>query len=307
MKFDFISDIHIDNWLKDIYAEKNEAIEYFITNILFDQKPPKEKREVLIISGDIGHYIDTNITFLKKIKKYYHKIGITFGNHDMYLENEKERTEFKLSSYKKIKKFKDEILKIKDIYFLDGTTFTHKGIKFGGLCGWYDVGNKKELWKHFSNDSMYIYMGENYLEYDNELALFQYGYFLPDIEPKQILEKETKKLEKLTKHKRHVDVLVSHIPQILKEDLKKNCSKEILEQLEKYEEKDEILNGDVFYYIDNKELLYKTQAKIYLFGHTHLKDIDMKINIKDKELRVISNCLGYSKENLYTKIETYKV
>ncbi|MEO1923501.1 MAG: metallophosphoesterase, partial [Nautiliaceae bacterium] len=183
MKIGFKSDIHLDFWLP-LYGD----IDSFIKEVL---KP--QKADVLIIAGDIGHYNDQNILLLEKLQEFFDYILITFGNHDLYLIDNKFKT------YKeRLEGLKSRIKSLKKVYFLDGDLMEIERVGFVGAGGWYDFSlavkhgyqfdKVKLFWRYFMNDSKNI---------------------KPEIDPVNfsMLQKE-----KLRKNIDKADIVFTHVP-----------------------------------------------------------------------------------------------
>jgi predicted MPP superfamily phosphohydrolase len=150
MILDIISDIHLD-----FYVEKDkELIKAFIEKLL-NTKTDKVF-DILVIAGDLGHYNDDNVYFLKEISKYYKKVFVTWGNHDLYLVNDKEVTKYNYNSFNRLKDLKEKLTKIENLVFLDGEKIKYNEITFWGSGLWYDVLNITH-WANYMNDARYIY------------------------------------------------------------------------------------------------------------------------------------------------------
>jgi predicted phosphodiesterase len=128
MKIDFISDTHIDMYLRDGRSTIERFMDVFVT--------PNKGSRVLIIAGDIGHYDTENAEFLKACAARYEKVYYVLGNHDWYvlpdypvkIKHAHERSE----RLKKLLIGEDRIV------FLDGTYDTFEDVVFFGFTGWYD-------------------------------------------------------------------------------------------------------------------------------------------------------------------------
>jgi len=149
MILDIISDIHLDFYVRFNRIKTEAFVERLIntkTNKNFD---------VLIIAGDIGHYNDDNIYFLELISKFYKKVFVTWGNHNLYLL-ESQREKYNYNSFNRLNEFKEMIKEIDNVVFLDGQKIEYKGITFWGSGLWYEV-NSLEHWTNYMNDSRLIF------------------------------------------------------------------------------------------------------------------------------------------------------
>ena len=126
MTLDIISDIHLD-----FYARFNQKDIETFTKKLINTKTDKNF-DVLIIAGDIGHYNDDNVCFLELISKFYKKVFVTWGNHDLYLISENQRKKYDYNSFIRLNELKEKVQKIDNLTFLDGKKVKYEGITFWG-------------------------------------------------------------------------------------------------------------------------------------------------------------------------------
>jgi hypothetical protein len=77
-------------------------------------------------------------------RKIYKKIFVTFGNHDMYLVSNAQRSKYQIS-WNKVKDLKQICECIDTVEFLDGNIIEVDGIKIGGAGMWYDMSYCKNL------------------------------------------------------------------------------------------------------------------------------------------------------------------
>jgi Icc-related predicted phosphoesterase len=259
MKVDIISDIHLD-----FYARFNR-----VKTEAFVEKLIKSKRdkifEVLVIAGDIGHYNDDNFHLIELLSKYYEKIFITWGNHDLYLLSSQYTEKYNYNSFNRLNEFKDMLKSIENVAFLDGQKIEYKGITFWGSGLWYNV-ISLEHWSNYMNDSKYIYdRKEGYkivLPYD----FFPIEY---SFNTTKLYEKEYEKIKNLD----YADVIITHIPPV-----------KIFDNFER---------GDDYFYVDyGEEIIEKIKPKIWIFGHIHAKTYK-----SFKGCKLVANPLGYPEEN----------
>ncbi len=267
MTIDIISDLHVDFYIKrtDYTERTRKTTRMFIDNIL-----PDEPGDVLCLAGDISHY-NTQIHILfEEFKKIYSEVFYVHGNHEMYLISNSQRDKYN-SSFDKIQEIED-IAKATGVRMLSGQVIDISGVKFGGLPGWYSITTPKELrdWKNFMNDAHRIYTGKE--------VSGMYSYNLrpkADFDPVGFYEEQ----EKLLIEMESCDVLMSHIAQVLPPD--------------------EIMNpafrgnsSNLFYYVDNWELIKRINPKLYIYGHTHDAQAWRKENTE-----MICNPYGYPHES----------
>jgi len=108
MTIDIISDIYLN-----FYARFNRVkIEAFIEKLI---KSKRDKTfEVLVVARDIEHYNDDNLYLIELLSKYYKKIFITWGNHDLYLLSTQHREKYNYNSFNRLNEFK---VMVKNIIF----------------------------------------------------------------------------------------------------------------------------------------------------------------------------------------------
>ncbi len=241
---------------------------------------PETPSATLVIAGDTSHYNTLTVELLKELKGTYSNIIIVYGNHDMYLTSEAQRNKYQ-SSDLKVAQLKGELEEIEGVWFLDGDKIEINGIVFAGLCGWYDLPTKyeRDQWRFFMNDSNYIYSG---IEYRTP---YHHGSVRAEWDTQEFYEQQKVMLEGLNE----IDVLVTHVAQVIPSD-------EVLP---------EMYRGDytnIFYYVDNMELVKATGCKCYIYGHTHNEQ-----EWEQQGVKVLCNPYGYPRESIGRKIKTLKV
>ena len=77
--------------------------------------------DILVFAGDNSHYPRQNKLMLEKIaaKKIYKKIFVTFGNHDLYIISNQQKSKYK-TSWDKVLELKQICEEIDTVEFLDG-------------------------------------------------------------------------------------------------------------------------------------------------------------------------------------------
>ena len=82
MKVDYISDLHLDFWIRELNPQSpkfQKQIDQYLDMI------HAKGGDVLIIAGDLGHYFQQDSAFLLACKELYRHVMLVRGNHDMYL------------------------------------------------------------------------------------------------------------------------------------------------------------------------------------------------------------------------------
>ena len=248
---DFISDIHIDFYNYEIIAQ-----------YLIDEKASK----ILIISGDIGHYIKDNLNFVKILANVYEHVLIVLGNHDLYIEDlfndSKLKMEYSIKEYNKIK----------NVHCFNGDTIEIENIVFGGSMSWYDGSYIKKYFNNmFREDILNLWKKTIY---DSEKIFFNNKNKIDFLS--QIFMSEYLKLNNI---KNEIDVMITHInPSILQ-----------IHQNKRFE--DNITTG--FFCFDGYNLYKDTNIKYWFFGHTH-----DNLYFKHENIEFLCNPFGYPRESM---------
>lgn len=275
IKIDFISDIHLDFWVRELAPgnKLNKLINIFITNTL---KPLDG--DVLVIAGDLGHYYHQDTELLRQLKTFYKEIIIVMGNHDLYLVSSGQQKKYNKNSFNRIVEMK-EFCKEHNIHYLDGDTITINNVRIGGVGMWYNLPTQGHIaqWNKVMNDSNLIMEGTS--PYKMLLDYYHYEKISAFDTQKHYLN-EVQKLKNLK-----CDVLVTHVPPVL-----------IPNELKGRYVDD---RNNIFYESDNFENVFKTEAKLIISGHVH--DVyDYKIS---NIIRHVINPLGYKQEDKGTSIK----
>jgi len=112
MKFDIVSDLHIDHWGGN-----------FEFDWLFGQQS-----DILIVAGDTSDSIDQSCQYIEKLTKYYSTVLVVDGNHEH--QNSMSNLNDSINYWKKI------INQTNAIYLGDKQPLIN-GVKFIGVCGWW--------------------------------------------------------------------------------------------------------------------------------------------------------------------------
>jgi Icc-related predicted phosphoesterase len=267
MHIDIISDIHLD-----FYARFNQVKTDALIKRLLNSKTDNIF-DVLIIAGDIGHYNEDNFYFLKQISRYYKKVFITWGNHDLYLlPSHKEKYQH---SFNRLNELKEMVKEIENLTFLDGKKVEYEGISIWGSGLWYEVSSLSH-WVNYMNDAKYIYdkKGEYKIVMPYDIYPVKFNF-----NPAKLYEDEYEKIEKLD----NADIIISHIPPI-------NVA--MVDTI-----------GDNYYFVPYGEMIIeKVKPKYWIFGHTH-KNVFKKFG----DTQLICNPLGYPEENDNFKLISIEV
>jgi predicted phosphodiesterase len=191
MKVDYISDIHLDFWMKkSSISEVCDMLEI-------------SGGELLIIAGDLGHIFGQNTAFLYYLNKLYHDIVFVHGNHDLYNVH-KDSTKTTKVRINALKSFCNTV----GIHFLDGETVEINGVKIGGTCSFWD-------------DSFYQMLTGTILSQENMVYLYKKSLndarFIRDFDPVKFQKEQFGKLSSIDP----VDIMVTHYAPVIPPNLKR--------------------------------------------------------------------------------------
>ena len=294
MKVDFISDVHLDFWIRELNPQNRKMdsqINTFISTILPNRS---NAGDVLIIAGDLGHYFSQDSKFLLALKEIYKHIILVAGNHDLYLISTAQENKYLHDSNNRILEMK-RFCKENDIHYLDGNTIVIDGYKFAG-CGmsWDEThyfsmienatrSDVTELFNEVMNDSRLIFGGKpNY----RQTGMYGGYKFVSSFNPYEYFKKELSKLDKIDENDL-IDVMVTHY-----------APHKPIGMREKYE----FSLSSTFYYFDGGELINRLKPKFWIFGHTH-----DNYDYTYKNTHFKCNPLGYPGENTYNVIKSFEI
>ena len=235
MKISILSDLHLDFYFHGSKRVKDVNIKrVFDSYLSYD-----EEFEVLVIAGDISHYV-SQVVILERIAKLYNykRIFCVLGNHDLYLISSSARYKYENNSRNRMAEWFTKSSEC--VRFLDGTIEEYKGVTFGGAMGWYDgtynaptsynYADPVSLWEYYMNDSKYI---KGFKDFYDLLAMEK-----PKV--KNILS---------------ADVVITHVCPI---------SHRMAFQ-DDYQEQ----TSSMFYAFDGEDLVAESKAQCWVFGHSH--------------------------------------
>ncbi len=289
MKVGYISDIHLDMYVDerlriykylsegklDIKSIEKEEIKETVRKML-----PEDKVDVLIVSGDLGHYNHQNLIMLQEFENFVDKIFVVYGNHDWYLINDQQK-KYKFESSKRISQMTKMIrTKTAKTTLLDGQIEVWGGYKFQGITGWSDG----SYMKHLSGNRDYLELYNSIYQYGH------YGYYMNDarlIKPRH-LQADFNRLDIDKLQSGKVDVMVTHHnPSILKEH-----------QPEQFQ--DDLFTA--FYCFDGATLVEEKSPKAWVYGHQH-----DGLEYVSKGCKMYCNAIGYPHELKPKQIKAFEL
>lgn len=259
MRFDVISDLHLDLWTN---KKNGKWLKLFIDKIV----PIREERsEILVIAGDLGHSNTQNYNAVRFLKEFYKNIVVVHGNHDLYLIHEESVDTYQCDSFCRLVDLQKKLGSIDGVHFLNGSSVEIDGVTFGGTVGWYDgVFAEREhnftperidqMWRHFA-DCRWIYTPDG--------TTFDWRSYY---------QGQRRAMEDLTDY---CDVMITHhVP--------------IWEKM-RMEFRNDPSSG--FFHFDGYDLVEKMTGKVWVYGHTHDQYF-----YEYKGCQMVCNPLGYDGE-----------
>ena len=274
MKVDYISDIHLDFWIKELNVNSDKfrnELKTFIETVQI------KGGEVLIIAGDLGHYVSQIKEFLLKMKELYRYVLFVHGNHDMYLVSNKQQFKYNYHSVNRLMEMKI-FCRANDIHYLDGTVTNINGYNFGGVAMSWDKSFANQFFgSEQSNEDVF----KIFKEISDSRYIFE-SKFTVEWNPFKYFKEQYEKLQEMEP----VDVMISHYTPIVPPNLPEEFNNKI----------------STLFSFDGFEELKRINPKYWIFGHNHFKS---NFNINNTNL--LSNPLGYPSENTYCVIESFEL
>ncbi len=271
MKISVLSDLHLDFYINDDDVLKNGT---HLKSELDKYLDPDPDVEVLIVAGDISHYNHQTKILEQIAEDYcYQRVFAVLGNHDLYLISSNQKKKYKNNSKNRMQDWYDYKDPKGIVHILDGEVIEYKGKKFGGAMSWYDGSYLREpsmygssevqMWKETMNDARLIYgMGDFF----------------------DLFIMERPKMDKIL----DADVVITHINP--------------LSQPMAFPEEYKYEKTSKFYCFDGAEYLKKTQAKFWVYGHTHAY-----FEYEVFGTNVFANPLGYPREHGETQNKVIEI
>jgi len=274
MKIDYTSDLHLD-YIMGSNGEYDKQAFKKLLKVRMGFRSTQS--DVLIIAGDLGHYNNQIIAFLKFMAEHYYKhVIFVHGNHDLYLLTNQMET-YNNDSFRRLDELKQKASELNNVHFLDGEVVEIDGVKFAGSSLWYDYSYSLH---NVSEIEAYYFKNIN----DSKRIMKPRGY-INNLEYAAI---QKKKLLNVIK-KEDPQIIISHIPPDI----------ELCEGSNKIKKDPSYLS--CFYCTDTSDFDPYIKDKIWIFGHIH--------NVVKKEKRgctFLSSPYGYymqERANMFGRLE----
>lgn len=186
MRIDYISDLHLDFYLK---KTGHLEIDRSRTEKFLEQLLPETIGDVVIIAGDLSHENTQSFDSLNYFSQLYKQVFFVWGNHDYYLISNSKSDKYRHNSTRRLAELLQMMDGLTNVQLLENyEAHLVDGIRFAGATNWYPLERAEDVafFKERSNDSRLI-KGFNIKQaHDKETYLYD-----------QLLE---------------VDVLITHVP-----------------------------------------------------------------------------------------------
>lgn len=235
MKVSILSDIHLDFYI--VPGGSNTSIKKRLKEIFKHTLTDDKNVEVLIVAGDITHY-PSQMAYLDLLAETfnYKKVICVTGNHELYLLNNSQRATYGDSKLK-LRHYLD--YSSDKVVVLNGSTCSYKGVTFGGAMGWYDgtYNNEDSRGSNVAYNLSVMNDFRNIRGYKDFYEVFDLEY------------------PKFTQEVLDADVVISHFCPLIEPKALQSIYRED--------------PTSRFYAFSGEELVSKTKAKHWVFGHSH--------------------------------------
>lgn len=263
MQIDYLSDLHLDFYFIQGRNLSKKDIKKVFDPIF------KNKGDVLIMAGDIGHFNDQNYTIIKYIRELYYKnILCVLGNHDYYLSNRIQQDDYDMNSFNRVKEMRELLNTIDGVFCLNGDIIEINGIYFGGCDGWYNNGYFARQYPTESFSTKSTNQQWMTTMYDSEMIKGISNF-------DDIWHLEKPKIESIYKK---CDVMITHVMPSCKN--------------EHFSPRFQNSPGNVFFSFEGEDYLRNGSMKYWVFGHTH-----ENIQFEEHNVKCLSNSFGYPSES----------
>jgi predicted phosphodiesterase len=268
IKLHIMSDIHLEFLNVSCLNSLSKKIPSLFLECKFDKK-----ETILVLAGDIGYpSTEKYWKFIEDCSLQYYKVILITGNHEYY--NTHSIKHYKFSTSDKILTIeetdiliKEKIKKYINCYFLQKDAVIIDGFTFLGTTLWSNIPiDERKNIEYVVNDYKYIYKNAN-----------------TNVSAKDTTEIHNDQLDWLNKNITDNCIIITHhLPT-------KRLSHE---KYEKYK-----LYNSAFMTELNE--MFTDKIKMWICGHTHTP---MSYVDKVTGIHMITNPLGYEKENINSKI-----
>lgn len=270
-KIQIISDIHLELLSPTTYKSYKENN----FEIFFGNKQQKEKKDILVLAGDIGNpFSETYVDFISFCANTWNHIIIVSGNHEYYTHGQSI-----MHTNKRIRRIAEQYqnvhyLGVDNMIDINGVSIIIDDIKFIGTTLWTMPPTKKDFWEKKEK-----YIGLNDFSCIANMSREIYKEL-------HLLHKDTirKELHKETEKDYSIVVVTHHLPcrEMIRRDKYNPCK-----LFEKY------------YYADCRDILDMLSEQcaemgkkgLWICGHSHMSN-----KYTHKNIEIYCNPFGYKGE-----------
>ena len=264
--FDYISDVHLDSWLRTSDRRNPVAVRKLIMSKFLKNVVGGPVHPTLVIAGDISHSNELSAIFLKVLaEEFYNDIVVVPGNHDMASRTDGDN----FGSYvERLGDLENRLSGTNGAHLLLGNAVVIDGVRYGGTVGWYDYTYSIKKFSHTAEQGAALFRSW----WDHHNIKMPGGSRMEDF--LDFFAQEYKKVAALVGQ---VDVMITHMGPV--DDY----------IAPKYQE--DPYSG--FFYFDGRQQLSRADApEVWVYGHTHLPNFS-----KFKDTVLLCNPYGYKGEN----------
>lgn len=155
MKVDYISDLHINHYVKFIENQHKweKQTRKWMAELLI-----QATGDVLVLAGDFSEWNVQSLWVLKEAANHYKQVFFVTGNHDRYLISKKQIKKYETSK-NRINDFIDKSIGINNVTPLQRKVVTYNGYTIAGDGLWYQLTRPEDyaFFHRLSNDSKFIF------------------------------------------------------------------------------------------------------------------------------------------------------
>ena len=141
LRFDYVSDLHIDYWDDEYWPDKKDGRKHFPVS----WKKIESKSDILVVAGDVSDKLELSLKYLGKLREFYPIVLFIDGNHEhTYRYPDLIPT--------------SSIHPPKGVHYLRKEDYVVGRSVFIGTCGWWDYGryqNPKKVEETIKNQKGY--------------------------------------------------------------------------------------------------------------------------------------------------------
>lgn len=121
----------------DVFGDPHvDEIEEWKAKAFVEKIIPKNPSSIMCFKGDFSYNNEQTLEFLNELTKHYEYVLFVLGNNDVKIYD--KHPEGYRDAFERVMRLKKDLRSIPRAIHLDGKTFTHRGITYGGSDIFYD-------------------------------------------------------------------------------------------------------------------------------------------------------------------------